>query len=185
MSFGGYASLLAVTHYPDRFRFAFAGAPPTEYGWIKQWQAEHDSEALRGEGAPASQQFTRLGFRYRDADWRQKMQRESPLAMIRALKAPVYIWAGARDDRVPLKSIVNYAAEARRLGKPVSLLIDPQGGHTPASRLGSEAALYTIERAAHRHFGGPVSPPSAELTAFMGRNTRIDIEQGSNRVSAP
>jgi dipeptidyl aminopeptidase/acylaminoacyl peptidase len=185
MSFGGYASLLALTHHPSRFLFAFAGAPPTEYGWIKEWQAEHDSESLRGEGAPASQQFTRLGFRYRDADWRQKMQRESPLASIRVLKSPAYIWAGARDDRVPLKSIVNYAGEARRLGKPLSLLIDPQGGHTPATRLGSEAALYMIERAAHRHFGGPVTPPSPELTAFMQRNVRIDIGQLSTQRRAP
>ena len=174
MSFGGYASLLALSHHPSRFRFAFAGAPPTEYGWIKQWQADHDSEALRPEGPPLSLQFPQLGFPYRNAPWRLKMQRESPLAALPALTAPAYIWAGARDDRVPLKSIVHYAGEARRLGKPLSLLIDPNGGHVPQSTLGDEALLYLLENAAHRHFGGAVSPASPELKAFLQRNVRID-----------
>lgn len=174
MSFGGYASLLAVSHHPARFRFAFAGAPPTEYGWIKQWQAEHDSDALHPEGAPLSLQFPQLGFPYRDATWRQKMQRESPLAALRALQAPVYIWAGERDDRVPLKSIVHYAGEARRLGKQLTLLLDPAAGHGPERALGAEASLYLIELAAHRHFGGGITLVSPELKAFLRRNVRVD-----------
>jgi dipeptidyl aminopeptidase/acylaminoacyl peptidase len=175
MSFGGYASLLALSHHPERFRFAFAAAPPTEYGWIKQWQADHDSEALRPEGPPLSLQFPKLGFRYQDAAWREQMRRESPLAVVRALQAPAYIWAGARDDHVPLKSIVHYVGAARRLGKPLSLLIDPDAGHTPQSELGNAALLYLIEVAARRHFGGWLSPVSPELRAFLRRNVRIDI----------
>ena len=176
MSFGGYASLLALSHHPTRFRFAFAGAPPTEYGWIKQWQAEHDSEALHPEGPPLSLQFPQLGFRYNDPAWRQKMNRESPLALVRALKTPVYVWAGALDDHVPLKSVVNYVGAARQLGKPLSLLIDPDGKHGPESMLGTEASLYMIELAAHRHFGGGLSSVSPELKAFLRRNVRIDID---------
>ncbi|MBI4885828.1 MAG: S9 family peptidase [Acidobacteria bacterium] len=176
LSFGGYASLLAVSHQPTRFRFAFAGVPPTDYGWIKQWQAEHDSDELRAGGPPLSLQFQQLGFRYTDATWRQQMQRESPLATVRALQAPVYIWAGARDDRVPLKSIVQYASNARRLGKSLTLLIDPDGAHGPTSVLGTEASLYLIELAAHRHFGGGLSPVSPELQAFLRRNLRMDAD---------
>ena len=176
MSFGGYASLLALSHHPARFRFAFAAAPPTEYGWIKEWQARHDSDGIRAEGPPLSVQFAQLGFRYEDAAWREKMRRESPLAALSALQAPAYIWAGSRDDRVPLKSIVHYVGEARRLGKPLSLLIDPDAGHVPASVVGTEAFLYLLEMAADRHFGGGVSPVSPELRSFMRRNVRIDID---------
>ncbi|MEQ1903637.1 MAG: prolyl oligopeptidase family serine peptidase [Pirellulaceae bacterium] len=174
MSFGGYASLLAISHHPARFRFAFAGAPPTDYGWIKQWQAEHDNEALRPEGLPLKLRFPLLGFPFEDPAWREKMQRESPLAALPALQAPVYIWAGARDDRVPLKSIVHYVGDARRLDKPLCLLIDPDAGHSPESNLGIEASLYLIELAAHRHFGGELSAISTELQAFLDRNIRID-----------
>jgi dipeptidyl aminopeptidase/acylaminoacyl peptidase len=178
MSFGGYASLLALSHHPARFRFAFAGAPPTDYGWTKQWQAEHESESLRIEGPPLSLQFTRLGFRYEDAAWRERMQRESPLAMLPALQAPAYIWAGERDDRVPLKSIVHYVGEARRLDKLLCLLIDPDGGHNPASALATEASLYLIELAAHRHFGTGLSPVSPELQEYLRRNVRVDFDSG-------
>lgn len=176
MSFGGYASLLAISHHPARFCVAFAGTPPTEYGWIKQWQAEHDSEALRLDSAPLSLQFQRMGFPYEDSGWREKMQRESPLAAVAALQAPAYIWAGARDNRVPLKSVVHYVAEARRLDKPLSLLIDPEGGHGPTTALGEEASLYWIELATHRHLGGGLSPVSPELQDFLSRNVRIDID---------
>ena len=176
MSFGGYASLLAISHHPARFRFAFAGAPPTEYGWIKQWQAENDSDVLRPEGPPLSLLFPLLGFPYEDAAWREKMQRESPLAALPALQAPAYIWAGARDDRVPLKSIVHYVGEARRLGKPLCLLIDPDAGHTPESELGTEASLYLIEIAAHRHLRGGLSPVPPALRSFLDRNVRIDTD---------
>jgi dipeptidyl aminopeptidase/acylaminoacyl peptidase len=174
MSFGGYASLLAISHHPARFRFAFAGAPPTDYGWIKQWQAEHDNDALRPEGMPLSMRFPLLGFPYEDAAWREQMQRESPLAALAALQTPVYMWAGARDDRVPLKSIVHYVGEARRLDKPLCLLIDPDEGHNPQSELGIEASLYLIELAAQRHFGGELSAVSPELQAFLDRSIRID-----------
>ncbi|HZM00952.1 MAG TPA: prolyl oligopeptidase family serine peptidase [Planctomycetota bacterium] len=176
MSFGGYASLLALSHHPARFRCAFAGAPPTEYGWLKQWQAEHDSEALRPEGPPLPLRFPLLGFPYEDAAWREKMQRESPLAALPALQAPAYIWAGARDDRVPLKSVVHYVGEARRLDKPLCLLIDTDAGHSPESELGTEASLYLIELAAHRHLGGELSPVSPELREFLLKNVRIDID---------
>lgn len=181
MSFGGYASLLAMSHHPARFRFAFAGAPPTEYGWLKQWQAEHDREDLRPEGAPLRSRFPLLGFPYEDAAWRQKMTRESPLAAVAALQAIPYIWAGARDDRVPIKSIVHYVGQARRLGKPLLLLIDPDSGHVPEGALSIEASLYLIELAVHRHFGGALSPVSPELQAFLRRNVRIDIDEARSR----
>jgi dipeptidyl aminopeptidase/acylaminoacyl peptidase len=174
MSFGGYASLLAISHHPARFRVAFAGAPPTEYGWIKEWQADHESKALRAEGPPLSLQFQKLGFLYTDAAWRQKMLRESPIAALGSVRAPAYIWAGARDDRVPLKSVVSYAGKARQLGKPLTLLIDPAGGHVPATMIGTQACLYLMELAAHRHLGGGLSPVSPELQSFLKRNVRIE-----------
>jgi dipeptidyl aminopeptidase/acylaminoacyl peptidase len=170
MSFGGYASLLAVTHHPARFRVAFAAAPPTEYGWIKEWQAAHDTESLRATSVPLSIQFPQLGFRYQDAGWRAKMLRESPLANLAALRSPVHLWAGARDDHVPLKSIAHYVGELRRARKQVTLLIDPGAGHAPGDARSGAAFLYFMEEAAQRHLGGRLAPPSKELQAFLRRN---------------
>ncbi len=176
LSFGGYASLLAASHFPGRFRVVFAGTPPTDYGWNKQWQVDHERESPPEDGPPLVLQYPILGFRYNDPAWRERMRRESPLEALPLLQAPVYIWAGARDERVPLKSVVHYVGEGRRLGKRMSLLIDPDAGHGPESEIGVEASLYFLELAAHRHFGGGLSPLSKELQAFLSRNVRGDGE---------
>ncbi|MGH8108375.1 MAG: alpha/beta fold hydrolase [Arenimonas sp.] len=176
-SFGGYASLLAASHYPQRFRFAFAGAPPTDYGWMKQWQAEHDSESLHGDGPPLALSLPQHGLPYADAAWRQKMKRESPLNSVSKLRTPIYIWAGGKDDHVPIKSIANYASEARRHGKTLALLIDPDAGHTPAQALGSEAWVFMLESVADRHFGGGLTPASPELDTFLRKHLLIDTQQ--------
>jgi len=173
-SFGGYTSLLAVSHHPQRFLFAFAGAAPTDYGWAKEWQANNESESLRGDGPPVALSFPQHGLPFADASWRQKMQRESPLASVSALRAPIYLWAGAQDDRTPIKSIAHYAGEAKRNGKDVVLLIDPDAGHTSVQALGDEAWVFLLESAAHRHFGGGLTPASPELDTFVRRHLPLD-----------
>jgi dipeptidyl aminopeptidase/acylaminoacyl peptidase len=174
-SFGGYASLLAVSHHPRRFAFAFAGAAPTDYGWTKHWQVHNESTALRGDGPPVALAFAQHGLPWSDPAWRLRMQRESPLATLAALRAPVTLWAGALDDRTPLKSLVHYASEARRHGKAVSLLADAGAGHVPDGPLGADAYLYLMERAADRAFGGGLSPPSPALVDFVRKHQRIDV----------
>jgi dipeptidyl aminopeptidase/acylaminoacyl peptidase len=169
-SFGGYAALLAVTHHAQRFRFALAAAPPTDYGWTKAWQAAHDDGTIAASGRPAAIEFVQHGFRFDDPAWRARMTRESPLAGVEHLRVPLYLWAGAHDPRVPLKSVTHYAAAARGAGKPVTLLIDPDAGHVPATPLGTEAWLHLLEHAAARHFGTVATPASPELAEFLLRN---------------
>jgi len=90
---------------------------------------------------------------------------------------PVYLWAGAKDDRVPLKSISRYAAEAKRLGVTTELLVDPEAGHNPQSDLSFEALVHLYERAAAEHFGSMVTPPSPPLAAFIEANLRLRNRQ--------
>jgi dipeptidyl aminopeptidase/acylaminoacyl peptidase len=182
-SFGGYLSLLAVSHHPTRFAFAYAGAAPTDYGWTKQWQAENESDGLRGVGVPVALSFQHHGLPFTDAAWREKMRRESPLAAIPRLRTPIYLWAGAHDDRVPIKSLTHYASEVRRGGRAVGLLIDPDAGHSPRSARSEEAWVYLMERAAHRHFGGGLTPASPELEGFLRQSVRIDTERAL--IAAP
>jgi dipeptidyl aminopeptidase/acylaminoacyl peptidase len=179
-SFGGYLSLVAASHAPGRFRVVLAGAPAGDYGWLKQWQADHENASLRGEGPPLSIVFPQLGLPYADAAWRTKMTRESPLSNLAQVRVPLYLWAGARDDRTPLKGIVAYASDARRRGKAVTLLIDPDAVHEPEPPLGADAWLYLVEHAADEQFGGGTTPASPALAAFLRRTLRI--AQGSRDV---
>ncbi len=173
-SFGGYLSLLAVSHYPERFRFAFAGAPPTDYGWAKQWQVDNESESMRGNGPPVALSFPQHGLPFADSTWRKKMRRESPLAWVSKMRTPVYLWAGANDDRTPVKSVAHYAAEATRNGKEVVLLIDSDAGHTPVDPLGDEAWVFLLESAADRHFAGGLTPASPQLKAFIRKHLEVN-----------
>lgn len=175
-SFGGYLSLVAGTHRPDRFAYLYAGAAPTDYGWMKQWQAEHDSDSTRGGPVPLSVIFPLFRYPYLDPIWREKMRNESPRQNAHKVRVPVYLWAGAKDGRVPLASLGHYASELRRLGKPVVMVIDPDAGHSTESRLSSEAYLFMMEAASHRAFGGDLLPPSEELKAFFNRNARLNTD---------
>jgi dienelactone hydrolase len=175
-SFGGYLSLVAATHRPERFAVAFTAAPPTDYGWMKQWQAEHDLASARSGSVPLRVVFPLHRYPYLDTEWREKMREESPRQNIAKTRAPIYIWAGAKDDRVPLSSLGHYAGEMRRSGKTVAMLTDPDAGHSTNTRLGAEAYLYMMEVAAHRHLGGAVTARSEQLSAFLKRNTRLGAE---------
>lgn len=172
-SFGGYLTLVALTHQPDRFRFAWAAAPPTDYGWTKAWQARHDTPLLRGDARPLSLSFPLHGFRFEDPAWRERMRRESPRANVDRIVRPVYLWAGAQDTHVPLASLAHYAGELSRLRKTAVLMVDPDAGHSPGEPRGAEAYLYLLEAASHSHLGGERLPPDADLQARVRRTVRL------------
>jgi len=170
-SFGGYASLLAVTHHPDRFAFAVPSAAPVDMAWSMQDIAIEGGSALPMDGPPIEVLFPGYNVPYNDPEWHARMRRDSPLEHAGDLQTPVYLWAGARDDRVAVESLVRYVAEANPDARPV-LLIDPDAGHSPRRRRNSEALAWLIEFAANEHFGGGLTPPSPELQRFLARNLR-------------
>lgn len=170
-SFGGYASLLAVTHYPDRFAFAVPSAAPVNIAWIMKDIAIEGGSAVSADGPPIEILLPGYGMPYGEQAWHERMQRESPLAHAADLHTPVYLWAGAKDDRVALESIVRYVAKANPKFQP-ALLIDPDSGHSPRQRLNVEALVWLIENAANEHFGGGVTPPSRALQAFLKKNLK-------------
>lgn len=174
-SFGGYASLMATTHHPQRFRFALAMAAPTDFGWTMRWYADNEHEELRGDRVPLAQRAPVLGVPLDEPQFLQRMSAESAVRHVAALQAPVYLWAGAKDDRVPLKSINHYAAQLKTAGKPVLLLTDPESGHNPATPLATEAIMYLFDLALHRQLQAP-EPEAASpaLATHLQRNTRLD-----------
>lgn len=170
-SFGGYVSLLAVTHYPDRFAFAVPSAAPVDMAWTMEYIGIEGGSALSADGPPLEVVLAHYGVPYAEQAWHERMHRESPLAHAAELRTPVYLWAGAKDDRVAVESIVRYVAEANPDFRP-TLLIDPDSGHSPRERLNAEALVWLIENAANEHFGGGVTRPSPALRAFLKSTAR-------------
>ncbi|NII11061.1 prolyl oligopeptidase family serine peptidase [Oleiagrimonas sp. C23AA] len=168
-SFGGYASLLAVTFHPHRFAFAFAGAAPVDFAWDMQHIAAEGGSGLPADGPTMKVLLSHFGVPWMDPAWHKKMHRQSPLAHAADLLTPVYLWAGARDDRVPVSSLVRYVAATPFAHRP-ALLVDPQSGHNPQPGLHRQAEIWLLEAAADHAFGGGVTPPSPELDAFIDKN---------------
>lgn len=170
-SFGGYASLLAVTYYPERFAFAVPSAAPVDMAWTMEEINVEGGSAMSADGPPVDVLFPGYGVPYGDPAWHERMHRDSPMAHAVELRTPVYLWAGARDDRVAVESLARYYAEANADFTP-ALLIDPDSGHSPRERLNVEALAWLIEAAADKHFGGGVTPPSPVLQRFLEKNLR-------------
>ena len=173
-SFGGYANLLAVSHHPKRFRFAVASAAPIDFYWGMNWIAKNGGSALPEDGPPPELFFQQHGIPISDRTWQKTMQRESPLALVQQLNSPIYLWAGAKDDRVPLKEVTHYAAEAKRYQKPVTLMVDPESDHGPSGEQNFEAIVYLIEAAAHKHFQGGLTPASSALATHIKNRWLVD-----------
>lgn len=176
-SFGGYLTLVAATHRPQRFALAWAAAPPTDYGWMKQWQATHDTPLLRGDSRPLRLSFPLHGYDFEDPVWRRRMTLESPRQRVANVQRPIYMWAGARDTHVPLASLAQYAGELSRLRKSITLLIDPDAGHSPDNPASAEAYLYLLEAAAHRHFRGGLQPVDGRLRERLVRDLRLGADE--------
>ncbi|MDX1455446.1 MAG: prolyl oligopeptidase family serine peptidase [Gammaproteobacteria bacterium] len=176
-SFGGYASLLAITHHPERFAFAVPGAAPVDMAWTMKDIAIEGGSALPIDGPPIEVLFPRYNVPYGEPAWHARMHRDAPISHAANLKTPTYLWAGAQDDRVAVESLVRYVVEANREYKPL-LLIDPESGHSPRGKLNSEAYAWLIEMAADRHFGGGATPPSKQLQQFLGRNLKHSNQAG-------
>jgi acetyl esterase/lipase len=90
------------------------------------------------------------------------------------LRRPVLLLAGGEDRAVPIREVVHYAAQLRRLGKPVTLYVEPDGGHSPTDPLPREAYIYLMEGMLHAHLGGAApDAPGPKLREYLQRNVRL------------
>ena len=119
-------------------------------------------------------QLRLLGVDVDDAASYAHLRAQSPLANAGKLRRPVLLIAGGEDRTVPIRAVIHYAAVLRRLGKPVSLYVEADGGHSPTEPLPREAYVYLMEAMLHRYLGGAKpEPPSPALHAYLKPALRI------------
>jgi dipeptidyl aminopeptidase/acylaminoacyl peptidase len=173
-SFGGYSTLLGLTFTPDLFRVGIATAAPSDLSWALRWMGE--AEQREGEGTLRAR-LRALSLDLEDAAVMARLREQSPERNAAKLGRPLLLLAGAKDERVAVKSVTHYAARLKALGKDVSLLIDPDSGHGLDEPLASKAQLYLLERMLHRHLGGRTSEGAdPELGRYLERNLRVTGE---------
>jgi hypothetical protein len=82
--------------------------------------------------------------------------------------------AGGADRTVAIREVATYAATLKTLRRPLTLLVEPNGGHSPVDAVPREAYLFAMETMLQRHLGGP--PPDApgqRLRAYLRENLRL------------
>lgn len=175
-SFGGYSALQGVTFQPELFKVGVAAVPPADFGWVLRWYARGPDQM--SQGVPMATTMRLLSLDPADASLAARLRAQSPIANVAALQRPVLLLAGGDDERVPIRSVLHYAAELKAQKKHVSLFVDAEGQHQLVNPITREAYLYLVEAMFQRHLGGPApAPPSRALREALTRNLLLDGDQ--------
>lgn len=172
-SFGGYSTLLGLTFSPALFKVGVAGSPPADLGWSMRWllqagdQGDLPDRSLKHTLAALSLDAT-------DPVTYARLHAQSPLVNAAKMRRPLLIMAGGTDRTVAIREVVNYAATLKSRGQPVSLLVEPNGGHSPVDPVPREAYLFGMETMLQQHLGGALpEPPGQRLRAYLRENLRL------------
>ncbi|TKR33132.1 S9 family peptidase [Luteimonas gilva] len=172
-SFGGYSTLLGLTFQPELFKVGVAGSPPADLGWSMRWllqagdQGDLPDRSLKHTLAALSLDST-------DAATYARLHAQSPLANAAKMRRPLLVIAGGADRTVAIREVVNYAATLQAAKRPMTLLVEPNGGHSPVDPVPREAYLFAMETMLQRHLGGAApEPPGQRLRAYLRQNLRV------------
>jgi dipeptidyl aminopeptidase/acylaminoacyl peptidase len=172
-SFGGYSALLGLTFQPELFKVGVAGAPPPDLGWGMRWLVDVGEQGDLPDRS-LKQTLHALSLDATDPAVFARLHAQSPLVNASKMRRPLLVMAGGADRTVAIRSVVDYVATLRRLGRPVSLLVEPNGGHSPVDPIPREAYLFAMEAMLQRHLGGPAPvPPGPRLRAYLRENLRL------------
>ncbi|HWU71704.1 MAG TPA: alpha/beta fold hydrolase, partial [Pseudoxanthomonas sp.] len=172
-SFGGYSTLLGLTFQPELFKVGVAGSPPADLGWSMRWllqagdQGDLPDRSLKHTLAALSLDST-------DPATYARLHSQSPLVNATKMRRPLLVIAGGADRTVAIREVVNYAATLKAAKRPMTLLVEPNGAHSPVDPVPREAYLFAMETMLQRHLGGPVpEPPGQRLSAYLRQNLRV------------
>jgi dipeptidyl aminopeptidase/acylaminoacyl peptidase len=172
-SFGGYATLMALTHTPDMFQFGLAAVPPSDFSRVIELAA---TENLAGtEDLPTSMRFSQMGISQANAAAMAALRADSPIANTARVKRPLVILAGGKDEKVEIASVNDYVAKLDAAGKPVTLLVDPAEGHNPRKPIVRLAYVNLLERLLHDYLGGPQPEPcTPDLCRYLEQHLKLN-----------
>jgi dipeptidyl aminopeptidase/acylaminoacyl peptidase len=164
-SFGGYSTLMALSHTPDLFQFGMATVPPTDFG--RTMQAAAKPAGADGE-MPFARYLAEVGIALDDPAALKRLADESPSANAGKVARPLLIIAGAKDDKVDIAEVGDYVARLQGLQRPVSLLVAPDEGHHLRKPMTRQAYVYLLLKMLEQHLGGPaVAAPDPELAKYL------------------
>jgi len=172
-SFGGYSTLLGLTFQPDLFKVGVAGSPPADLGWAMRWLlASGDQGDLPDRSL--KQTLRALSLDGSDPSIYARLHAQSPLVNASRMRRPLLVMAGGADRTVAIRGVTDYVARLQVLERSVSLLVEPNGGHSPVDPIPREAYLFAMETMLQAHLGGPAPEPAGQrLRTYLRQSLRL------------
>ncbi|MCB4436606.1 alpha/beta fold hydrolase [Alteromonas sp. McT4-15] len=177
-SFGGFSAINALAFTPDKFSVAFAAAAPNNMSDT----IRHYKSSILAVFLPM--RLPRFSALMSDITNRQDvlyLYEQSPDKHWQNIDKPLYMWAGAQDDRVAVEDVREFALRLQADGKAISLVSDAREGHSPNSTLAKDGYLYLLERALFTHLHGRMETKmTPSLTRYFDKFMTIDTNSVSN-----
>ena len=171
-SFGGYATLLALTYTPDLFKFGMATVPPTDFARTMQSAAAGPAQ---GDAPPFSVTLSEMGIDMSDPAVTGAISAAAPANHVDKVSKPLLILAGGKDKMVDPAGVTDYVARLQGMNKPVTLLLDPEEGHNLRKPIVRQAYMHLLQRMLHQHLGGPApAAPSPELNKYLEQHLKVN-----------
>ncbi len=184
-SFGGYSTLQGLTFQPELFKVGVAGSPPADLGWSMRWLLQSGDQ---GDLADRSLKhvLAALSLDSTDPATYTRLHVQSPLVNATKMHRPLLIIAGGADRTVAIRGVINYVATLKTLQRPATLLVEPNGEHSPTDPVPREAYLFAMETMLQRHLGGPApEPPGQRLRAYLRQNLRMAGPEFAKYAAVP
>ncbi|MEO1083317.1 MAG: prolyl oligopeptidase family serine peptidase [Acidobacteriota bacterium] len=150
-SFGGFSTLGGLAFTPKRFVAGIASAPPID---LVRAIRDLPEDELQSNGVPRRRVLAQLVGDLDDPEIARALRRRSPEAHLAATERPLLMFAGGADPKVDIVDVRHYAGALRGLGRDVSLVVDPEQGHSFEHPVSTGAYLFLVERFLAHHLGG-------------------------------
>lgn len=147
-SYGGFATLTAITQQPDLYKCAIDVVGPANLEtFIKNKPAEWSLESLAANlGDP------------RTPEGLAKLRDRSPINHVDRVKGPILIVQGANDRRVPQAESDNMVAALKARGVQVTYLLYPDEGHGLLRQANNSSSNAIMEVFLSKCLGGRAQP---------------------------
>jgi dipeptidyl aminopeptidase/acylaminoacyl peptidase len=148
-SYGGYATLVALTRYPEMFACGVDYAGPVDLvtlvsSFPPDWKPFLPRSWYRFAGNPDV------------PAQRRAMEQQSPIHAVDRARAPLFIFQGANDPRVTRSQSDSIARAFCNKGLPVTYLVAGNEGHSFANEETALAVTRGVEVFVGRVLGGGV-----------------------------
>lgn len=121
-SYGGYAAMMGAVKTPDAYRCVIAGGGVYDLREMQKW-----SRNVRGSNSPTYKYWIRqLGDENANFD---DLIARSPARNVDKLKAPVFLFHGARDDIVPIEQAEILKGRLESAGAEFEYVVMEKAGH--------------------------------------------------------